>query len=133
MILSSGKLLIFLTQIFITSLWILSYCSGGVTVSYKITHTNTTVLYQLYEEKLILKECTIYLMPKDMFSTAVFGTSPTSMMELFVKIENGLQPLAIFTKKSIVDMLLGSKYVSVFWVFQFFRIHFTSLSARRGS
>ena len=83
-------------------------------MSYKITHTNTTVLYQIYEEKLILKECTIYLMPKDMFSTGVFGTSPKSMMELFAKIENGLQPLAIFTKKSIVDMLLGSKYVSVF-------------------
>ena len=53
-------------------------------------------------------------MPKDMFFTIVFGTSPTSMMEFSVKIENGLQPLAIFTKKSIVDMLLGSKYVSVF-------------------
>lgn len=71
-------------------------------------------------------------MPKDMFFTIVFGTSPTSMMELSVKIENGLQPLAIFTKKSIVDMLPGSKYVSVFWVFQFFRIRFSSLSARRG-
>ena len=33
-------------------------------------------------------------------------------MELFAKIVNGLQPLAIFAKKSVLDVLLGSEYSS---------------------
>ena len=68
-------------------------------MSYKITHTNTTVLYQIYEEKLILKECTIYLMPKDMFSTGVFGTSQTSMMELFRENRKRVTAVSYFHQK----------------------------------
>ena len=68
-------------------------------MSYKITHTNTTVLYQICEEKLILKECTIYLMPKDMFSTGVFGTSQTSMMELFRENRKRVTAVSYFDQK----------------------------------
>ena len=40
-------------------------------------------------------------------------TSRKSKMELFTKISNGFKLLTIFAKSSILDVRLGSKYVSV--------------------
>ena len=39
----------------------------------------------------------------------------TSKMELFVKKVNGFQPLPIFGKSSILDVLRGSEYAFVVW------------------
>ena len=33
-------------------------------------------------------------------------------MELFVEIDNGFSPLSFFVKSSILDVLLGSEYLS---------------------
>ena len=38
--------------------------------------------------------------------------SQTSKMLLFAKIINCIQPLAVFAKSSILDVLLGSEYAS---------------------
>lgn len=38
--------------------------------------------------------------------------SQTSKMELFAKIFNGFESLTIFKENSILDILLGSEYVS---------------------
>ena len=36
-------------------------------------------------------------------------------MELFVKLVNGIKLLTIFTKSSVLDIWMGSKYTFVFW------------------
>ena len=41
-----------------------------------------------------------------------------SKMNLFTKIVKGSQPLAVFTKSSILDVWKDSEYASAFWVFQ---------------
>ena len=42
-------------------------------------------------------------------SEAYLEPSQASKMELFVKIVNGFEPLAIFAKSPILDVLLGSE------------------------
>ena len=55
-------------------------------------------------QKLLLKLLVVLLEPGE-----------TSKMELFVKIVNNIKLLTIFTKSSILDIWMGSKYTSVFW------------------
>ena len=45
-------------------------------------------------------------------SEAHSESSRTSKMDLFAKIVNGVQPLTIFAKRSILDVQLGSEYAS---------------------
>ena len=46
--------------------------------------------------------------------------SRTSKLELFSKIVNGWKPLTIFAESFILDVRLGSKYVSEHYAFSFF-------------
>ena len=64
--------------------------------------------YVLKNNKEVLKR------DKRLCNTEAYSnTSRTSKMELFTKISNGFKLLAIFAKSSILDVRLGSKYVSV--------------------
>ena len=47
-------------------------------------------------------------------SEAYLEPSEISKMDLFVKIVMSFQPVTIFAKSSILDVLLGSKYASVY-------------------
>ena len=44
---------------------------------------------------------------------AILLPSQASKMEQFVKIVNGIKLLTVFTKSSILDVWMGSKYTSV--------------------
>ena len=46
-------------------------------------------------------------------SEAYSESCQKSKMELFVKIVNGLKPLTVFKKSSILDAWQGSEYVSL--------------------
>ena len=47
------------------------------------------------------------------YSEAQSELSQTSQMKFFANVINGRNPLIIFAKSSILDVWLGSKYVSV--------------------
>ena len=58
----------------------------------------------LNSQKLLLELLVVFSEPNQAFE-----------MELFVKIVNGIKLVTIFTKSSILDTWIGSKYSSTFW------------------
>ena len=46
---------------------------------------------------------------------AILQPSQASKMEQFVKIVHGIKLLTVFTKSSLLDVWMGSKYTSVIW------------------
>ena len=55
-------------------------------------------------QKLLLKHLVAFL-----------ELSQTSKIDVFVILVNVIKLLTIFTKSSILDVWMGSKYTSVFW------------------